>query len=106
MPFKDEVPTSITTDFLLIYSLFIYFALPIATIKISAFLQISFKFDVFEWHIVTVAFLLSNNWATGFPTILLRPITTTFLPCKSTLYLSSNVITELGVQGKKTSSPQ
>ena len=49
---------------------------PIATTRISAIRQISLKFCVSLWQIVTVASFHFNKFAIGVPTKLLRPITT------------------------------
>ena len=78
-------------------SFFIKFALPMATIKMSAFLVISLKFLVLECVIVTVASRLSKASAKGLPTILLLPIMTTFLPLISIFLYSNNFIIPYGV---------
>ena len=74
------IPTSITVAPSFTYDASIIFGFPIATIRISASLQISFKFFVLEWQIVTVAFSRSIRSAIGLPTILLLPITTQCFP--------------------------
>jgi len=83
------IPTSITTAFSFTISAVTKFDFPMADIRISAFFDISFKFLVFEWQVVTVAFLFKQQCINGFPTILLLPNITTFFPHKSILYSSN-----------------
>ena len=87
------IPTSITVAPSFTISSVTNFAFPIAAINISACLVISFKFLVFEWHTVTVAFLFKQHCINGFPTILLLPIITVFAPSVGILY-SSNISLE------------
>ena len=70
----------------------------------ACFVMLS-KFFVFEWHIVTVAFLFNKHCAKGFPTILLLPITTACFPSISISYSSNIFITPYGVQEINVSSP-
>lgn len=53
-----------------------------ATITMSACLTTLGRSFVLEWQMVTVAFLREHSIATGIPTMLLLPITTTFFPSK------------------------
>ena len=85
------------------------FGLPIAAIKISAWI-VSFSISfVLEWHSVTVAlapfFFCMSRAAIGFPTILLLPIITACFPSGSIFERASISITPLGVAGTKQSWP-
>ena len=62
-----------------------------AATRISAPAQISFRFFVLEWQMVTVAFSPRSSSATGFPTRLLLPTTTACFPaiCTPVLRISS-----------------
>ena len=78
------MPTSMITQPSLIMSPFTRFATPTAATMMSAFCRCSFRSAVREWQMVTVALRFSSSIATGMPTMLLRPITTAFLPEIST----------------------
>jgi len=67
------IPTSITVAPSFTISAVTNLDLPIATNNMSACFVMLSKFFVFEWHIVTVAFLFNKHCAKGFPTILLLP---------------------------------
>ena len=66
----------------------------------SAFLQISLKFFVLLWQIVTVASSFISIKARGFPTILLLPIITQCLPTREIFSLWKISMIPAGVQGK------
>ena len=97
------------TQFFFTISDFIKFAIPRATIKISAEAQISFKFFDFECVKVTVQLpgylFFASKTLMGSPTILLLPTTTHFFPKVSILYLLINSIIPAGVAGIIESSP-
>src|SRR5664279_1891593 len=95
------VPTSITAAPSFTISAVRNWGFPNAAIMISACRQISFRFLVRLLQTVTVAspgypFCIIND-ATGLPTILLRPITTQFLPAVGISYRFSNSIIPEGV---------
>ncbi len=94
------IPISIAIDPYLSYV--IKFGFPTAAITISAYLVKTFKFWVWLWQRVIVAFLFSKTWKRGSPTKELLPAITTFLPSTSTLYSSNIFITPWGVQGNKS----
>jgi len=74
-------------------------AFPTADTSISALLEISSIFTVWELHNVTVAFLSSMRAARGFPTIVLEPKITTLFPKIFILYASRSFIIPSGVAG-------
>ncbi len=84
-PHTKVQPTSITTAHDFTYSRVISPGFPAATIRISAVFVISLRSLVFELQIVTVAHALIAMRLIGFPTILDRPIMTTFFPISSIL---------------------
>ena len=77
---------------------------PTAEMTISALEVIWFRFYVFEWQRVIVAFLLRSRWNRGRPTRELLPTMTTLFP--ETLILCSSRIlrTPAGVQGISSGS--
>ena len=56
------------------------FAFPAAATRISASLQTAFRFSVFVWQIVTVAFSFNISMDSGRPTTMLRPTITARFP--------------------------
>ena len=72
--------------------------IPTATTRISACAKILFRFLVFEWQMVTVAFLFKRSMATGLPTLLERPTMTACFPAISIWDVSSIVMMPFGVQ--------
>ena len=83
LPSTRLMPTSMTTAPFFTQSAVTRRGLPTDAIRISASAQISSIFLVLEWHMVTVALRFNSSCATGFPTILLRPMTTARRPLKS-----------------------
>src|SRR6185369_14439371 len=92
-------PTSITTAPSLIHAPLIISGTPTAAISTSACPTLAARSRVFEWHRVTVAFCCRHMKATGFPTMLERPTTTTSLPERSTPVSLSSAITPVGGAG-------
>jgi len=82
-----------------IISFFINKGTQVAVITISALFVYLLIFGVLLLHIVTVASLLIRILAIGSHTILLDQTMTIFFHVISILYLSSNSITQAGVQG-------
>ena len=99
------IPTSMTTAPSPIMSPLIACALPMAAMSISASLVSDPRSLVTEWQMVTVALPLAcfraRSIATGFPTRMLLPTTTTRLPCARTPERSSSSRMPSGVQGMK-----
>ena len=93
------IPTSITTAPSLTISPVRNSVIPNAATMISAWTLISFRFLVRLWHKVTVQSIpfCESKMLIGRPTILLRPITTQFLPEVSILYRLINSIIPNGV---------
>lgn len=94
----ELMPTSTTTAPGFSQCPWTYSGRPIATITISASFNKSSIPRDFEWTMVTVAsFCIASN-AVGMPTMLERPIITTFLDCKDMSHLSNNSMTPCAVQ--------
>lgn len=98
------IPTSITQLPSLIHSPLTTPLFPTATTRISASLTTSFRFVVKEWHSVTVALRFVKRAAIGFPTSLLRPITTALFPSILNPVLLISSTQPRGVQGMRNSS--
>ncbi len=98
------MPTSITVAPGLTMSAVTNFALPMATMRMSAVRQISGRFLVRLWQTVTVASppgpRCMSMMAMGLPTISLRPSTTTLAPAMGMLLRMSSCWMPWGVQGR------
>ena len=92
-------PTSITTAPSEIMSAVTKRGRPIATTRISASRVTDGRSFVLLCAIVTVAFSSNSSFATGSPTILLRPMTTALFPEISTPADFSILMIPLGVHG-------
>src|SRR5210317_351317 len=99
------IPTSITMAFSFTYVSSIISGHPTAAINISAFLQCSFKYLVFECVRVTVQSEDNKRDAIGFPTILDLPTITAFFPLKCFNSFLSIYRQPRGVHGTKLGTP-
>lgn len=94
-----EKPTSmITASFFTIYS-FIKWITPAAAIIISACSVIASRSGVLLLQLMTVAPALMSRFVTGFPTILLLPITQIIFPEREIFFSEKICIIPAGVQG-------
>mmetsp|Transcript_116953 Transcript_116953/g.325971 ORF Transcript_116953/g.325971 Transcript_116953/m.325971 type:complete len:231 (+) Transcript_116953:1362-2054(+) len=103
-PAAEFMPTSITTAPGLSQEPLTRCGRPQQATKMSARRTTSTMLGVCEWQVVTVQSWAVSRAATGAPTVLERPRTTAFLPCRGTPERRSSSMMAVGTAGRAVGS--